>query len=111
MDVHCSRAECMLKLGDISKNRGDLPKAMELWDTARPLFEYSLQAQQVENIDCRFAGMSQEIQLQHRQNLVELTQPNALSGTVNGVEDDQAATEDLENMSEDKKRVADMVVV
>jgi hypothetical protein len=50
MDVHCSRAECMIRLGNISKSHGDLPKAMELWDTARPLFEHSSQAQQVENI-------------------------------------------------------------
>ncbi|KAJ7824332.1 hypothetical protein B0H14DRAFT_1302825 [Mycena olivaceomarginata] len=57
MDVHRSRAECMLKLGDISKSHGDLPKAMELWDTARPLFERSSQAQQVEDIDCRIASL------------------------------------------------------
>jgi tetratricopeptide (TPR) repeat protein len=110
MDVHRSRAECMLKLGDISKSHGDLLKAMELWDTARPLFERSSQAQQMENIDCRLAGLGQEIQLQHRENLANLAQPNALSGTAE-VEDDQADTEDLENMSDDKKRVADMVAV
>jgi hypothetical protein len=71
MDVHRSRAECMLKLGDLSKHCGDLIKAMELWDTARPLFEHSSQAQQVENIDCRIAGLGQEIQLQHRENLAK----------------------------------------
>ncbi|KAJ7839685.1 hypothetical protein B0H14DRAFT_1065977 [Mycena olivaceomarginata] len=61
MDVHCSRAECMLRLGDISKSWGDLPKAMKLWDSARPLFVRSSQAQQVENINCRFARLGQEI--------------------------------------------------
>jgi hypothetical protein len=33
MDVHCSRAECILQLGDISKGHGDLLKAVELWTT------------------------------------------------------------------------------
>ncbi|KAJ7821960.1 hypothetical protein B0H14DRAFT_3146541 [Mycena olivaceomarginata] len=101
MDVHRSRAECMLKLGDLSKNCGDLLKAMELWDTARPLFERSSQAQQVENIDCRIAGLGQEIQLQHRENLAKLAQLNAPAGTADEVEDDQADTENLKNMSDD----------
>jgi tetratricopeptide (TPR) repeat protein len=39
MDVHHSRAECMLRLGDISKGQGDLLNAVEHWETARPLFE------------------------------------------------------------------------
>jgi tetratricopeptide (TPR) repeat protein len=43
MDVHSSRAECMLRLGDISKMRSDLFKAVGLWEKARPLFERSLQ--------------------------------------------------------------------
>ncbi|KAJ7839136.1 hypothetical protein B0H14DRAFT_3140846 [Mycena olivaceomarginata] len=111
MDVHRSRAECMLRLGDLSKNRGDLLKAMELWDTARPLFERSSQAQQVENIDHRIAGLGQEIQLQHRENLAKLAQLYAPSDTADKVEDDQADTEDLENTSDDEKRVADVVGV
>ncbi|KAJ7306304.1 hypothetical protein DFH08DRAFT_1054510 [Mycena albidolilacea] len=109
MDVHCSRAECMLRLGDISKSRGDPLRAMELWDTARPLFECSSQAQQVENLDCRIAGLGQEIQVQHRENLAKLAQLNAPSGMADEVEDDQADTEDLENMSDNDKRVADVV--
>ncbi|KAJ7842088.1 hypothetical protein B0H13DRAFT_1909980 [Mycena leptocephala] len=50
MDVHRSRAECMLQLGDISKGHGDLLKAVEFWTTARPLFEQSSQAKQVKHI-------------------------------------------------------------
>jgi hypothetical protein len=50
MDVHRSRAECMLRLGDIAKGCSDLLKAMTLWNTARPLFECLSQAQQVEHI-------------------------------------------------------------
>ncbi|KAJ7457434.1 hypothetical protein FB451DRAFT_1509712 [Mycena latifolia] len=58
MDVHRSRAECMLRLADISELHGDLPKAIELWRTARPLFERSLQAKQVDHIDKQLARMS-----------------------------------------------------
>ncbi|KAJ7896649.1 hypothetical protein B0H14DRAFT_450539 [Mycena olivaceomarginata] len=43
MDVHRSRAECMIRLGDISSRHGDLLKAVELWESARPLFERSCQ--------------------------------------------------------------------
>ncbi|KAJ7681015.1 hypothetical protein DFH06DRAFT_1290675 [Mycena polygramma] len=61
MDVHCSRAECMLYLGDISKQRGDVQKAVELWDTARPLFERSSQGKQVKKIDRRLAFVGEDV--------------------------------------------------
>ncbi|KAJ6600499.1 hypothetical protein DFH09DRAFT_1128368 [Mycena vulgaris] len=51
MDVHRSRAECMLGLGNISKLQGDLAQAEELWKKARTLFERSSQAKQVTHID------------------------------------------------------------
>ncbi|KAJ7131298.1 hypothetical protein C8R44DRAFT_731536 [Mycena epipterygia] len=41
MDIHRSRAECMLRLGDIAKHRGNLLEAQELWKAAHPLFESS----------------------------------------------------------------------
>jgi hypothetical protein len=84
---------------------------MDLWDTARPLFEHSSQAQQVENIDCRFAGLGQEIQLQYRENSAKLVQSNAPSATADEIEDDQVDTKDCENMQDNEKRVADMVAV
>ncbi|KAJ7457498.1 hypothetical protein FB451DRAFT_1509813 [Mycena latifolia] len=58
MDVHRSRAECMLQLGDISDLQGDLPEAAELWKTARPLFERSSQAKQLTHIDERLARIN-----------------------------------------------------
>jgi tetratricopeptide (TPR) repeat protein len=79
MDVHRSRAECMLQLGDISKGHGDLLKAVELWTTARPLFEQSSQAKQVENIDQRLAGVSEDVLQQHRKNLACLVELNVES--------------------------------
>jgi predicted negative regulator of RcsB-dependent stress response len=51
MDVHHSRAECMLWLGDISMGHGDLLKAVELWEAARPLFERSSQTKWVQQIN------------------------------------------------------------
>ncbi|KAJ7456178.1 hypothetical protein FB451DRAFT_1183964 [Mycena latifolia] len=61
MDVHRSRAECMLHLGDISKVHGDVVNAGGLWETARPLFERASQAKQVRHIDKRLAGISDKI--------------------------------------------------
>ncbi|KAJ7809687.1 hypothetical protein B0H13DRAFT_1927792 [Mycena leptocephala] len=61
MDVHRSRAECMLRLGDISRRHGNLLKAVELWETARPLFEQSSQAKQIEHIDQRLAGINENM--------------------------------------------------
>ncbi|KAJ7115227.1 hypothetical protein C8R44DRAFT_794269, partial [Mycena epipterygia] len=55
MDVHRGRGDCMLRLGDIAKNRGDLVKAAELWKEARPLFEKSSQAKDMAKIDTRLA--------------------------------------------------------
>jgi hypothetical protein len=53
MDVHRSRAECMLRLGDISKQGGNMLSAKEYWTTARLLFERSSQVNEVTCIDER----------------------------------------------------------
>ncbi|KAJ6463290.1 hypothetical protein DFH09DRAFT_1227335 [Mycena vulgaris] len=39
MDIHRSKAECMMKLGDLAKHRGDLSNAKDLHETAGILFE------------------------------------------------------------------------
>ncbi|KAJ7446081.1 hypothetical protein FB451DRAFT_1188846 [Mycena latifolia] len=57
MDVHSSRAECMICLGDIAKMHGELQKGVELWKTARSLFERSSQPKQVAHIDARLTGI------------------------------------------------------
>jgi hypothetical protein len=49
MDVDRSRAECIPQLGDISMGHSDLLKAVEFWERARPLFEHSSQAKQVQH--------------------------------------------------------------
>jgi hypothetical protein len=75
----------MLRLGDISKGHGDLLKAVELWETARPLFEQSSQAKQVEKIDQRLAGVSEDVLEKHRTNLACLAELNAPSQTVDEI--------------------------
>ncbi|KAJ7916361.1 hypothetical protein B0H13DRAFT_2323463 [Mycena leptocephala] len=81
MDVHHSRAECMLRLGDISKGHGELLKAVELWETAKPLFERSSQVKQLDNLRERLANVGGDVVEQHQQNLAHLAQLNAPSGT------------------------------
>ncbi|KAJ7131136.1 hypothetical protein C8R44DRAFT_55600 [Mycena epipterygia] len=61
MDIHRSRADCMLRLGDIEKHRGDLVEAAKLWKEAHPLFERSSQAKDIAQIDTRLALVEQEI--------------------------------------------------
>ncbi|KAF8193174.1 hypothetical protein K438DRAFT_1761882 [Mycena galopus ATCC 62051] len=84
MDVHCSRAECMLHLGDISKGQSDLVRAVELWEAARPLFERSSQAKQIENIDGRLASVGDVLE-QHRKNLAHLGELNAVGNGLSRV--------------------------
>ncbi|KAJ7888455.1 hypothetical protein B0H13DRAFT_2533394 [Mycena leptocephala] len=84
MDIHRSRAECMLQLGDIFERHGDLLKAVELWERARPLFERSSQAKQVQHIDERVANISKDVLEQHISNLAHLAKFNVPSGTGGG---------------------------
>jgi tetratricopeptide (TPR) repeat protein len=96
MDVHCSRAECMLRLGDIAKDRNDLHKAVEFWDAARPLFEQSSQAKQVELIDERLTSVGKDLLEQHKMNLAHLAEINAPTGMVDEAEGDLSDNEDLQ---------------
>jgi tetratricopeptide (TPR) repeat protein len=57
MDVHQSRADCMLCLGDLASKRGEISQATELWKVARLLFEKSLQAKGVATIDTRLTAI------------------------------------------------------
>ncbi|KAJ7854902.1 hypothetical protein B0H13DRAFT_2358209 [Mycena leptocephala] len=95
MDLHRSRAECMLRLGDISNGLGDLLKAVEFWEAARPLFERSSQAKQVQHIDERVANINEAVLKQHRNNLAHLAEFNAPAGTVEKLENDLSDIEGL----------------
>ncbi|KAJ7920300.1 hypothetical protein B0H13DRAFT_2268267 [Mycena leptocephala] len=105
MDVHCSRAECMLRFGDISIGHGDPLKAVEFWERARPLFERSSQAQKVQHINERLAGVSEDVLEQRRNNLAHLAELNAPAGTIEEMEDDLSDIEELDkvDMGEEKE--------
>ncbi|KAJ7089087.1 hypothetical protein C8R44DRAFT_958235 [Mycena epipterygia] len=72
MDVHRSRADCMLRLGDIAQHRGQLVKAVKLWKMAHPLFERSSQAKDMAQIDIRLASLDQILFNTHQKTLALL---------------------------------------
>ncbi|KAF8167063.1 hypothetical protein K438DRAFT_1774801 [Mycena galopus ATCC 62051] len=72
MDVHRSRAQCFLRLGNITRQRGDLMKAVEFWKEARPLFERSLQGKEIIQIDMRLGAAEQEMLDMQDKKLVQL---------------------------------------
>jgi hypothetical protein len=106
MDVHRSRAECMLRLGDTSMGHGDPLKAVEFWETAKPLFERSSQAKQVKDIDERLASIGKDVVEQHKLSLACLTGMNAPTAIVEEVKDDLS---DIEDLQEDLGRVQSLV--
>jgi hypothetical protein len=57
MDVHRRRADCISRIGDIFLCRGDLVRAKEMWETARPLFVRSSRAKDVTAVDSRLAQL------------------------------------------------------
>jgi hypothetical protein len=69
MDVHRSRAQCMVRLGDLANEQGHTSKAIGFWKTARPLFERSLQAKDVAQIDVRLSTVDKT----HQKSLLQLT--------------------------------------
>ncbi|KAJ7155781.1 hypothetical protein C8R46DRAFT_1041134 [Mycena filopes] len=60
MDIHRCRAQCMMRLGDFAQKQGRATEAAELWKSARPLFERSLQAKDVACIDGRLGALEQQ---------------------------------------------------
>ncbi|KAF8145812.1 hypothetical protein K438DRAFT_2097044 [Mycena galopus ATCC 62051] len=87
MDVHQSRAECMLHLGDIENRHGHTSEALTLWMTARPLFVRSLQARDVAQIDSRIATVEKA----HQKALMQL---ETLHAPVQPVREDSSNIED-----------------
>jgi hypothetical protein len=69
-------------MGDISKGRGDLTAAARLWEAARPLFERSSQAKQVNKIDERLAVVIEEMLEQNKKSLARLTKLNVPAGAL-----------------------------
>jgi hypothetical protein len=110
MDVHRSRAECILQFGDISMGHSDPLKAVEFWERARPLFERSSQAKQVQHINERLAGISKDVLEQHRNNLAHLTELNAPPGTVEELEDGLSDIKELDKMDMGEEKELGLIV-
>ncbi|KAJ7339234.1 hypothetical protein DFH08DRAFT_1014142 [Mycena albidolilacea] len=89
MDVHRSRAECLVRLGDISNQCGDLLKAVELWNTAQPLFERSSQAKEVQHIDKRLASIDNNVLEQQRESIACLVRLDVHSGNLSHIKDEE----------------------
>ncbi|KAJ7738716.1 hypothetical protein B0H16DRAFT_1694681 [Mycena metata] len=84
-------------------DNGDLLKALELWETAKPLFERSSQAKRVQDIDERVGDISEETKEQHQKNLARLAELNVPAGKVEEVDSD---TEELGLEEEQVKLIA-----
>jgi hypothetical protein len=78
----------MLRLGDISNSRGDQLRAVEFWDTARPLFVRSSQAKQVQCVDERLACIGSDVLEHHKENIARLVKLNVPSGNRSDTEDE-----------------------
>jgi tetratricopeptide (TPR) repeat protein len=89
MDVHKSRAECMLRLGDISNKCGDQLKAVELWETARPLFERSSQVKEVQCVDDRLSSVGSNVLDHQRENIAYLMRLDVPSGNLAHLENEE----------------------
>jgi hypothetical protein len=99
----------MLRLGDISMGHGNLLKAVDFWDGARPLFERSSQAKQVNRINERLANISKDVLKQHR-NLARPPELNAPFGTVEELEVDLSDIEDLDKVDIGDEKELDLIV-
>ncbi|KAJ7816671.1 hypothetical protein B0H14DRAFT_2602475 [Mycena olivaceomarginata] len=76
MDVHRSRAECMLHLGEISHQKGDFEEAISSFKAARPLFERSFQVKDVKHVDSLVRGLEEEIEQGHNTKVTYLSTLN-----------------------------------
>jgi tetratricopeptide (TPR) repeat protein len=84
MDIHCSRAECMLQLGEISLKQGDPLKTIEFLNSARPLFEISSQGRSVASVDLKLQ-IAQKASRKHEINLDLISGLSLPTGVTEGV--------------------------
>jgi hypothetical protein len=100
MDVHRWRADCMVRIGDILNNHGEVIKAIELWKTARPLFERSSQMKDVIKIDTKIAEVDSAILAKYEEQLQHLS---ALHAPVSALEEGYITEEEEEEEEEENK--------
>ncbi|KAF8140709.1 hypothetical protein K438DRAFT_1785475 [Mycena galopus ATCC 62051] len=73
MDVHYSRAQCMVRLGDLAHQKGCTSEAITFWKAARPLFVRSSQSKDATEMDSKLAS----IEPAYHKNLMILGTLNA----------------------------------
>ncbi|KAJ7023860.1 hypothetical protein C8F04DRAFT_1192984 [Mycena alexandri] len=95
MDVHCSRAQCMLRLGDLADKRGELSTAIEFWKSARPLFERSSQAKDIAQIDLMLMAV-EEAQRETLDKLAKLHPPELLLQELSFFDENKSGVEEVE---------------
>ncbi|KAJ6533320.1 hypothetical protein DFH09DRAFT_1092554 [Mycena vulgaris] len=99
MDVHHSQAKCMLQLGYISKDNGDMLKATEYWRSARSLFERASQVKQIALIDEELLSITGDVHGEYTRSLTLLSDihaPNAaLETTAGSLVEEIGETENL----------------
>ncbi|KAJ6543784.1 hypothetical protein DFH09DRAFT_1390378 [Mycena vulgaris] len=112
MDVHCSRAECMLQLGYISKENGGVLKATEYWRSARSLFERSSQTKKVALIDAELLSIARDAREEHTRSLKCLSKthaPNAALETTTGSLVEEIGKMENPGLDEGKELIPELV--
>jgi hypothetical protein len=95
MDVHHSRAKCIIRLGDLANKKGSISEEIGFWTAARPLFEQSLQARDIAQIDVRLST----VETVHQKALLEPVPDESVNKDVSGAEKVEAVTRQNHNAS------------
>ncbi|KAF8142564.1 hypothetical protein K438DRAFT_1784634 [Mycena galopus ATCC 62051] len=98
MDVHHSRALCMLRLGDLAKKNGCTSEAIHFWRAAQPLFARSLQIKEVAQIDSRL-GTCENAHQQALVTLETLNPPVQLVKEISGIPAKDPVDKDVEEQT------------
>jgi hypothetical protein len=99
MDIHRWRADCMVRIGDILNNHGEIMKAVELWKAARPLFERSSQMKDMVKLDAKLAEVDSAVLAEYEEQLQRLSE---LHVPVSAMEEAYITEEEVEEEEEDK---------
>jgi tetratricopeptide (TPR) repeat protein len=90
MDVHHWRADCMVRIADILNDNGEVMKAVELWKSAKPLYERSSQMKDINQIDAKLAKVDLVVVVECEEQLQQLEEEdNLVHGTNVGDEGKQ----------------------
>ncbi|KAJ7240903.1 hypothetical protein C8J57DRAFT_1561900 [Mycena rebaudengoi] len=74
MDVHRWQADCMVRVADIMNDCGEVMKAVDLWKTARPLFERSSQIKDIIKIDAKLVRVDSAVLAEYEEQLQRLSE-------------------------------------